>query len=261
MSNEDPFNSKATPEEMLSDDQRIKLKRTDIHMPAQDSGLHTKVSEKKQLAYLPEFKDQIKEYPHAIKIFLDAIETMNTNKAEPDSEEAVIENNGVRVELILRLESPIYKVRVGDVEYFVKSDSMRGPGIHPYNEVLDSEEARHKLLKAQMEGVRVIDYQLGFQNGSERFYVAKWFDGKLLNYFTDRLKSPLFRTIENDRRPKTDDEIKTDRELLRSLEKKVAEIRDLFPNYSDLLDYNMFYDEDNGDIVLFDLRWYGQAES
>lgn len=183
---------------------------------------HTE-GEKNKLAYSQNFKDLIHSNPGVIKSFLEIIK-------ELDQVGKTIGKDGIQVELIdekgVGFLSKYYKASLKGNEYFIKET--------PYSEVRDTLKAKD-LLK-DIPWAEVVDFQLAYNDSKGRdFFVATWNESPTIE---DYLKD--------------DANEKKNGEVLRS---RIQQLKDtLGSGYFDVNERNIFYDDVDDKLILFDLN-------
>lgn len=211
--------------------------------------LVVKGSRTRKLAYTPEFKENLP--PTAIKEFLKLAPKLRRKETLEGANIVVTHFDdswgGVRY----------YKVVLGDKDFFVKRIparfSEKGGG---FGEAVASEKMRSLLREHKIENVEVIDFQLGYEDKSDRYFVAKWSgtaSDRLLNLFV--YENDLVSQIQNLKYAKASiSEIAdTERELdkIRSRENKLTKFFE--QTFNDFGSINMAYDPQSKKIILFDL--------
>lgn len=219
------------------------------------NNIHLRETETRKLGYTEEFKNWIHEHPGAINIFKELSEYIIGKNGSPlfsknpvlfDEAEATI-----LVDYFWEDKRFIYlKLKIDNETFFIKSEGIpfRGKG---FEEFRNTHEVKEKLkgIKA-----RVIDYQLGYEDvHGKSYFISRWDDNIISMRDTEFLLRKEIKQNESLQTPegyKRADEIE---DKLKSLEQRVAELKNILKDYHDLGDTNIFYDQQNDEMVLLDL--------
>lgn len=197
-------------------------------------------NDKHGFGYKPEFKDWLKEHPHAMAKVAALIEEMINNVprelrnelSDGDIKVIYLDNGGY---------SDCFKVIIGEDKFFIKRDQKRMNlvGIHSVGglgEYADTAYAKHRLKNNP--DIEVIDSQLGYTKNEYKnrlgYFVSKWED---METVSEHLARPNL----------TPEEIK-------EIKEKLEKVRKLFHSFHDIKPENMFYNPKNKKIMMFDLN-------
>ena len=214
----------------------------------------------RELVYADSFKEMIREHPGVIKSF-----NMLMDKISPESEKKkgtlkfgdILEDGEVQIKVIsatgeelhegMPVKKPeFFKAKVGDELFFVKiRPGLRGGTGRGAEEFRSLEEAS-KALEG-MDRVKVIDFQLGYQDEDRTYFVSKWKDAVMLS---DYLIGFNRRIISGETLP-VEEEVK--RQELRSREKIIGTI--LHENgFEDFHFDNVLYEPATDIMYVFDVH-------
>lgn len=185
------------------------------------------------LSYSPEFKNWLKQHPRAMSQVADLIEKIIYNK-EKDTGYELTEGD-IKVIYSERPYSDIFEVTVGNDKFFVKRDSSRKVsstgGQFEYNSSMLAKERLNNY-----PDIETINFQLGYTNKDSNiaYFVSKWED---LESVEDYLSRSDLKSEER-----------------KEIKEKLCRIMEIFPDFSDVKKYNMFYDPNTKKIKMFDLN-------
>lgn len=193
-----------------------------------DRQLTFRESGDQSFGYSNEFKKIIHERPGLIKLFQNLISKLvnvGDEISEGDITIRLFDIRGLTIPNKDLKKTPYFKVNIGDKSFFVKSC----PGIR---ELKDTIKAKDKL--ANVAGVKVVDAHYGFyeKNGTG-YFVSEWVDLPTLETVHTHMPEAQFKQIE------------ARIEIIKTI---------LGPTYFDTRLGNAFYDENNDQIILFDLN-------
>lgn len=212
--------------------------------------LHISSSERRSLGYTDSFKEFVRQNPGILSKARDLIHDMSYSGKLSASDTA--ERDGIYIEKLKRNRGEMevilgdrYKMRIGNKSFMVKRISYpgknRGDG---FQEAKTSAEVR-ELLKDD-DGVKVVDFQFGFSDGIDSYYVAEWNETlttTLAEYMTELQK----QIRENANSPSAAQQLRKLQEKVQELKAKLADLRDFDT-------HNMAYDTLDSSIWLFDLN-------
>ena len=192
-------------------------------------------TETRKLAYDVDFRAWTKEHPGAMKTFLEIVRSKEFKDAVAGD---IIEKGEMRVTLIEQIynRGPRLKLELNGVEFFVKIEetNLEKQGFaRGHKEFVDSQKA--KELLGDLPGVEIYEPQLGYQTESESFFVSKWIDLPVLYDYVEMLSA------------------QNNKEKVSELSKRKKEIQEVLEDFTDIVEYNMFYDPQNDKIILFDV--------
>lgn len=152
--------------------------------------------------------------------------------------EGVYEQGGLKIQLLNTALTVggkrfYFKLNLQGHDYFVKKTSSKqlkefGGGA---NELIVMNQA--KSLLAGLQGVRVAGYKLGYQDKEYSYLISDYNENLAVTLEQYLLSEPI----------NIDD-----------IEKRVEKIKKILqPHFQDVKDYNMSYDKDTDEIVIFDL--------
>lgn len=200
------------------------------------------------LGYTMEFKKIIAELPGIIGTVKKLLKTIEQKIGATEYAGEVC------LEVIQkRKNSDIYKVTVDGKTVFLKisrKDRYYGPG--GYDEFKSSIKASDILTKAKqkdnsLKDVEIINYLLGYTDKKNDYYVSEWIDSLLpMDEYRKQLKEKSKRTNDNTKKTECSKKII-------ALDKLEAKIKQLLEGFGDVRDVNMFFDDKNGKLFLFDL--------
>lgn len=200
--------------------------------PSKD--IKTTQTESRALSYVDEFREFIAEHPGAMRTVLKLIgkieEGIGLYKKSAFSEK--------EVSVVLFQERPrsrCYKINVDGKSYFLKKE-FKYPCRGGNDEFLSCRKAE-ELIEG-LDGVKVIDYQLGYSDQNNNYFVSKWMDLPTVSACVWGTKG---KQVPQEKR----DEL---------MARANAVMRRLCPSFYDVMDYNMLYDEQTNMIYLFDLH-------
>lgn len=202
----------------------------------------------REIEYTPDFKEVIAQNPGALKSFLklekEIEEKAKNRKLDIENEESFSDGD-VRATPVYSVFNKIYegltyedcdvntpadylKVEIGDNAYFVKRDygfHWDGSGIQEMNSLKKAKE----VLK-DMQGVEVVDFQLGYCDDKNRksYFVSKWMDLPTVREASEENVSVLTKFNE--------------------INKKLSDA-----GFIDAHEKNMFYDKTTDTIYVFDV--------
>jgi hypothetical protein len=201
-----------------------------------------------QLEYTGEFKELIHENPDAIPTFLILEKKALKELSENGKYLERFEEDGVALTLNDSLGKRM-KVEFGGQAFFVKSRPgyYRDPEGSSGAAEFSSAEAAREMLE-EIEGVEVVNSQLGYQNSDgTTYFVSKWIEGVRLQDQLEKLM--ILGYSENTDEAAAAEELRTD------LRKRMTIIQDLLKKYfHDVEIYNMMYDPKTKNIVVFDIH-------
>src|SRR3989338_7488453 len=180
-------------------------------------------TETRKLAYDEDFRAWMKEHPGAMKTFLEIVHSKEFKDAV---EGDIIERGEIKVTVIglYYLRGPRLRLELGGTNFFVKietslqeRDYARG-----HKEFVDSKKA--KELLGDLLGVEIYEPQLGYQTENESFFVSKWIDLPVLYDYVEMLSA------------------QNNKEKVSELSKRKKEIQKVLKDFTDIMEYNMFYD-------------------
>lgn len=207
-------------------------------------------TEKKQVAYVDEFRELIRSHPKIFSIFNNLehkLSSENPEKSWRINKSASLD--GVSVTLILSIQTvSIFKVEVNGESFCVKKDFEPGPepikpdyppiGHDAFNEINALTEA--KKLLSKVKGVDVVEFHFAFRDsGSNNYLVSKYYDLPKVEEFLYEISQSFS---------------KKDTELESSIKKRVREIKNRLVGFYDVTMHNMFYDKSSDKIIIFDLH-------
>lgn len=177
------------------------------------------------LVYNPEFekyKDRYKNIVSEVKKVLDGEKV-----------------DGIDVELLKTSPNgkSYFRLEIGGEKFFVKKipENHKQGGVEEFK---TAQETRNRLLMANVEKVKVIEYIFAFTGNNSRFVVSR---------YDDKLDTTLAMYMNQCwKKGKTED--------LKKLEVRFESLYKIFSDYYDFRPGNMAYDQDTDEIVLFDLN-------
>jgi hypothetical protein len=216
----------------------------------------------REIEYTPDFKEVIAQNPGALKSFLKLENEIEESSEEvlESREEKVFEDGEVRLTPLYQIirRRNIYsaingrekfnansycKVEIGDKAYFVKTipGYFRSPeestGIDEYRTT-----NKIKELFSEIKGVEVVEPKLGYSDKDKgvSYFVSEWKD-------LPRIKDYISKRYNYEGLSFTD--------AYEPIEKRLIQIRDIADKYNilDNSNENMFYDEENDVIYLYDM--------
>jgi len=217
----------------------IKVKSI-IYFMEQPKSYSEKTKAGKSLAYTKDFKEWIKSHLGVIAVFKklskELIEVPNpeVNLLGKVFQEGPITATVIKAYTWDKKTWIYFKLEIDGETFFVKSEGVpyRGKG---YEEFKNTQRVIDRLK--EVEGVEVVNPQLGYQDKSGRtYFISKWVDLPLLKNYIKNLQ-------------KED----SDSEEYLKLRDRVRSIQGMLPEFHDIADWNMFYDKNTGKIILFDL--------
>src|SRR3989344_173045 len=198
----------------------------------------------KELAYTPEAKAFISEHPGIVADVTSMVEAIGDGSTAQE-----LAKDDVKVSLEgQRDHSRFYLVEAFEEKFFLKADERVYKGAEGgFNELVHSGEAK-ELLK-DMEGVEVVEYQLGYRDKKRNYFFSKWNDvlasGESLEDYVDALSDEVFFDEPG---------AAAAQEELSQLNARSALIRSRLAHYYDFDEQNMVYDKKNKKIIVFDLN-------
>jgi hypothetical protein len=193
-------------------------------------------NEYKKIAYTQEFRDFFKEHKKELVGILELMKRLDALDEDEIVDNIFEVGDDIKITVLKAIvwdenDPRRYHLRIDieDNSFFVKSEAVpqRGKGYDEYTNIKEAKE----LLK-NLEGVEVIEPQLGYQHTDGRtFFVSKW--NSLPN-----LKDVL-------------DERKDDEKLRQRIDKIKKVLEDA--GFHDVGTHNMFYDKERDVIIVFDL--------
>lgn len=230
----------------------------------------TTESGSRELAYTDDFKEFIAENPGVMK----DLKWVNRHiKRRPFNQGACFDRGNLRVEIIRREERLRQSVNNDNryclqVEvtspppeddpyksttksfFFVKTT----PGIHfqpkesgGVNEIMATQKAKDALqnLSNELPKVKIVDYQFGYQDENQTFYVSKLLKGVRLDEYLENL-------VENNSPDSENYDPRINHEYLRLLNRGLA-IGEKLKGFFDVEDSNMIYNPETDEIFVFDI--------
>lgn len=183
------------------------------------------------LAVVKEFKDFVGKNPDLVPTVISLFESLPKTS---NSGEKAVKGDISLTFIALRERSTIYKLEVGEKNFFLKCDNGLDSGTA---EVRSSAKAARIVVG--IPGVRVTNFQLGYHDKKYDFFIAEWSDLQpIKNYLLDQSKVP---DPDNGFR-------------LQKLETRIGRLERILwkNNFVDAFRQNMFYDPATDEIVLFD---------
>jgi hypothetical protein len=221
----------------------------------QPDGFTTVDTGNEQWAYTQEFNDLKHKKPHALEIVMDLINKVDSKRKRGSS----AEKDDIQVNLVALKEALprqrdtihyyriVAKVEGQAYEFFLKKTPIAykqfGGGEH---EAASSHKAREILRENNIKDVEVVNFQMGFSDGKNWYFVSKY--NKSLESPLDYYKELLSGYIKLN--PNSSD---SERQELEYINKRVEDLQKLLPNFSDLFAHNMYYNASDRKIILFDL--------
>jgi len=230
-----------------------------------------KESEHRKIAYTEEFRNLIREYPGIIRRIREILRSQElVNSEVGDVFEFDERFNGKVTRIKLEVKKNLkdgsmtfyyLKLDVDGGSFFIKSEfwPSRGKG---YDEFVNTQDVKRRLKNLSWVGT--VEHTFGYQeDGGQTFFISEWVDFPLLrDYMVElRLKIEHLQLVHDRQAPdKSMDMWEQEAEELRKLRKQEEELEDkmrtlqeVLPEFHDLSSWNMFYDEENQKIYLFDL--------
>src|SRR3989344_1759600 len=207
-------------------------------------GLVVKEVRKRKLAYTPEFKDRISLLHNIFKNFLRLSRGLQKREVAVDGE--------LNVYLIdVKSDARYYKVKVGEEDLFVKEINdtegiaWQGGG---FREVEALKKAKEILVAHNIDWADVVDFKLGYELGSKKYFVSTWreFLRTSLSYYRRRLlDAPLFT--------RDPDIIKSKAEEAKILDERITTLLKVLKDFYDVRESNMAYDAESKKIYIYDI--------
>ena len=189
---------------------------------------------KHSFSFHQEFKDWLKKHPKAMSKVASLIEKIISNVSQYTGQS--LEEGDIKVVYTKRAYSDVFKVSVGEDNFFVKRDHLRS-SIGGQKEYLSSVAFKENFKNDP--DIEVIDFQLGYTNADPNhpitYFVSKWEDLETVAEYLKR----------SDLEPKDKKDI----------EDKVTKARGPSFNYYDIKAENMCYDPKTKKIKIFDINW------
>ena len=241
--------------------------------------LTNKESEHRKIAYTEEFRNLIREYPgiiRRIREILRSQELVNSKVGDVFEFDERFNGKITRIKLEVKMNekdgsTTFYhlKLDVDGNSFFIKSEfwPRRGKG---YDEFINTEDVRKRL--ENLSWVGTVEHKFGYQEDGEQrtnFFISEWVDFPLLRDYMGELRLKIEDLqLEHDRQApdksigmweEEGEELRKLRKQKEELEDKMRTIQEVLPEFYDLWSWNMFYDEKNQKIYLFDLFKTDQA--
>ncbi|GEM_PF-5312822 len=212
----------------------------------------------KKLAYAGEFKDFVRENPGILKSVLGLIDKVDK---KGDLERGVLGEIGeIEVEPIYnhgRRRRAGYLVAVGNDKFFLKKVNAAEEELYiarGFDEALSTKAAKD-ILK-DMPGVRVVNFQLGYQDNENSYFVSRW-EGSphIVELFRDFLNNKLWYEKIYGAGSLTAEKEKELQRLRNRVRYRMKKVESLFDErgYFEVVSDNMLYDLDKDQIILLDL--------
>lgn len=177
------------------------------------------------IAYKAEIKAKLEGRPGIIKNVLGLVEALESQPVG-----TTVDNDGIKVTYFQeRNWSRNFRIEMNGDTYFLRKELGRGTG---HQAMASFEEATSRFK--DRKDIRLIDYQLGYtDNQGSDYFLAKW---ENLPVMADYLRQDLSDSEREE------------------LAHRLTYIYETLEDYKDVTTYNMFYDQENKQIVLFDLQ-------
>ena len=190
----------------------------------------------RKLAYKPEFRDVLVDFRGAIPAVHDIFARAFKERGERGK---VYTSGNVTLTIVKNASTCLAgKVEIGGHAFLVKTiPLLKKPNSAGFDELQATREAK-ELIK-DIPGVRIAEFQLGYQDADRvSYYVSKWEGFPRLDQC---LAHQDFNTPSS--------------HMLVDLMGRARMIKEkLSPRYQDVELYNMLYDEAKNEIILFDLN-------
>ena len=204
----------------------------------------------RQIAYTTNFRNFIKEHPGVVSDTLWCIQDIERRGSKPGTWSSAV---GILVTLenpkgsserkwkskgsLSSNENRFYKFEYDNRTLFIKQVKMRNDttGVGGVEEIQNSYNAVQLLRKANIPGVRIIDYQLGFTDKQYDYFVSDYLSPKGFIRL-DQLE------VQNP-------------EAYQALKPRCEQIVAVLEpeGYNDIGRFNTFYDSKTDTLILFDL--------
>lgn len=204
-----------------------------------------KVNKNQQLYYTEEFKKLFSDYKkeHLLSRFRKLLD--NLKKLPLGSS---VEDGGLKITSYIYFKSLVnkfFKVEYENNTFFLKVEERWHEKTLPFSghnaiEEIDSSAEARKLLQG-ISGVEVVDFQIAFRDSDRSYFVSRW---RNLPNFYQYLEKFLdkYRLYNG--------------EIRQKLEDRLSEIKNILEphGFKDLNFSNVFYDESNDKVILYDLH-------
>lgn len=186
-----------------------------------------------ELGVAEEFKKLAGEKPDLVPTIMNLLELVGR--------EGVVRADGIELSRLVYYKqggnSSAYKLEI-DGQVFLLKQTFSPIGQSGFKEFDSSVKAEALLKLSKLDKVRVVDYQLGFQGEDHT--------GKRYTYFVSRFED--LERIDTYTSWRSD---YPDKELLL---RRIAEIKNVLKHFDEVIEANMLFDPDSGEIVIYDLH-------
>lgn len=214
----------------------------------------------RELVYADSFKEMIRNHPGIIRSFNKIMNVVDVEKEKDTLKYGDIFKDGeVQIKVISasgegthegKLVGHVlyFKAQVGDESFFVKATPGLSDGTGLGAEEFRAAEESSKVLEG-MDRVKVIDFQLGYQDDDKTYFVSKWKDAVLLGEYLMNLS---VKKIRGDISPEED----AKRRELHIRENSIGAV--LHENgFEDYHFHNVLYEPSTDMMYVFDVHKKG----
>lgn len=186
-----------------------------------------------------------------VKSFIDLILSLEWNTSIWNIKDSFLKLELFERENISNIGVYYFKATINNKLYFVKhclSPTLLWVGW--YEEAISNYEAQSILFDNNIFWAEIIKFKFWYTDSSNRYYISEWYENKNSIYLDLYLKKIKNKLGESDIAEK-------DKELLNILYLELIEnfktLKNLFKNFFDFHEYNIFIDTETKKMFLFDL--------
>lgn len=198
--------------------------------------------EQKGIAVTEDFRNLLKEHPHAIATILSLMGKITKDQLSVAEGDVKLSQFYTVVDPKKRTglqTSNIYKIEIGNQAFFMKTQNKEfsnrfGGGLHEF-------ESRTKLkeLLKDIPGVEVLDYKLGYTGKKNKYFVSTWVE------HTDNIvEADRFANVDYKLHPRES----------QKLSMRIQKISNMLINFFELDVQNCLYDIKNDIIIIHDVQ-------
>lgn len=201
-----------------------------------------KSKEQKGIAVTEDFRNLLKEYPHAIAVILSLVGKIT--KDQLSVADGNIKVNQVYTEVDKKIgtgkqTSDIYKVEIGNHAFFMKTQNKEyakrfGGGLHEF-----TSRIKLKELFKDIPNVEIIDYKLGYTGKKNKYFISTW-----IEHSDDIVEMDRFINLD----------YKLHQEKSRELSDRTTQITDNLRDFYELDIQNFLYDIKRDTILIQDTQ-------
>ncbi len=200
---------------------------------------------KRAMAYTNAFKTFVHEHPHVLRQVETQIDELYAQNPKPGDELSTPECKVVFLDREPLHDSDYFSVHVAGRDFFVKAPGVNEDTTPAYAEVVAGHALQKKLEGLHIPKLKVVKYHFGYT------------DSKGRNILVADLAAKHWRIAQE----YMNEISKTDLAKADSLQRRtdyVMQVLDLTEGEGEFLDiqpYNMFYDPDTDELILFDISY------